>query len=81
MGLKSDDRELFNQFKAHIEADKTAEILEPTTPWELLRYRREDWVDGHFMGTHDYGIVYCNKRNQRHYTGAAETDYKNWRAS
>lgn len=81
MGLKTNNPGIFRQFRAHIEADPETEIFEPSSEWELLRYRREDWVEGNFMGTHSYGIVYRNKRDQQHYTGCAEQDYKYWRDS
>ena len=85
MGLKTDNPGIFKQFAAMIKSDPTVDILEPCSEWELLRYRREEMVgpppEAKGSGCFDYGIVYKNKRNQQHYTGVAETDYKEWRNS
>lgn len=80
MGIKTINPGIFRQFLAHIQADPTAEILDRTSQWELLRYRREDTdEDGRGLGVYSFGIVYTNKHKHQHYTGAAEEDYKNWR--
>lgn len=81
MGIKTNRNPgLFMQFAARISADPTAEVLPACSQWELLRYRREDTDEqGRGLGVYSYGIVYINKREQQHYTGAAEEDYKNWR--
>lgn len=82
MGIKTNNPGIFRQFRSHIEHDPTAETLEPTSEWELLRYRRAEWEgDGRPLGTYEYGIVYRNKRGQEHYTGCAIQDFENWRDS
>lgn len=81
MGIKTNNPGLFRQFRSFIERDQTAETLEPTNEWELLRYRRAEWTGGKPEGTYEYGIVYRNKRGQEHYTGCAERDFNDWRDS
>jgi len=70
-------------FKAFLERDATAELLEvASNGWEVIRYRREECdPQGRGYGNWLWGHVYQNKKGRFTLVGEAVQDYKLFRSA
>lgn len=61
----------YDEFVEWLAPQPSVEMLPSTNEWEVVRYRRATAA-----GTHEYSIIYRNKKNKLTFTGESAADYE-----
>ena len=73
------DKGSIERFTRWLNAQESVEVL-PTinNPYLYYKYRREEFSDGYFTGSYNFGYIYVNSRGRYTLTEAAVDDWKAW---